>query len=301
MRVERPTQPQSIWRSYSGRLLHSGEEALLDWVDRFRDGSSGSKILLTSAPKAGTHLLMGALNGLLELRRRPLTLEPYQPWQRHAAQLARMAGTRFAWGHLAASPPVLRMAARMDLRVVVMLRDPRDVVISFVDHVCRLKPHVLRAYFESLPDEAAKLRAAIVGAPAAACRRDEAVVRSGYYDGYTGFADIGTVLRSYLLWEQHPRVIFSRFETLVGERGGGTRERQRAEIARIASFLGLQHQDSRIEGICDRLFDQQAATFNVGRAGRWRELFDADARAIFEEVAGAELRRLGYADNGAWG
>ncbi|WP_416970786.1 hypothetical protein [Streptomyces sp. 4F14] len=74
---------------------------------------------------------------------------------------------------------------------------------------------------------------------------------------------------------RHPAVCKVSFEDLVGPRGGGSRERQRAAVA-------------------DQLFNDRAYSFHRGRIGAWREYFTPEHEELFEERYGAVLDAYGY-------
>jgi len=91
----------------------------------------------------------------------------------------------------------------------------------------------------------------------------------------------------------HPRVLKLRFEDLVGEEGGGSRERQEEAVERWAKFLAV---DIPAETLCQGLFGN-TKTFEKGRVDSWRDVFKEHHLREFEREFGDVLVDYGYADD----
>lgn len=277
-----------------GLLIRSVHNRILDCLPP-RDPNFGRRVLQTSIPKSGSHLLMKVLQNLDENHRHPMTLYSYKPMAYYERNLRRLAIDRFAWGHLGYSPQVAKLVDDLDLDVVVMIRDPRDVILSFVDHVYRLKPHVLKSYYTSLPDEQARIQAAILGTSRENYAYRPRVADDGIYDMHVGFtSDIGVVLRNYRAWKNCPRAHIVRFESLVGPQGGGTEEEQSATVEGIIRFLRLSASPDKIIQICEKVFDRSSPTFNLGKSRRWEDAISTESMELLRSVAEREMAELGY-------
>jgi hypothetical protein len=90
----------------------------------------------------------------------------------------------------------------------------------------------------------------------------------------------------------HPHVLKQRFEDMVGEEGGGSREAQAAAIESWAKFLRV---DIPPETLADGLFGN-TKTFHKGRVDAWRDVFKAHHLEAFEREFGDVLEDYGYAD-----
>lgn len=90
----------------------------------------------------------------------------------------------------------------------------------------------------------------------------------------------------------HPNVLKLRFEDLVGEEGGGSRERQMEAIESWARFLAV---DVPAETLADGLFGD-TKTFNKGTVDSWRDVFQDHHVKQFEREFGDVLAEYGYAD-----
>lgn len=283
------------------RLFFIGcKDFVLDQVAKVGPGVS-RRVLMASFPKAGTHLMIGTLMRLRGLNRWPLALPNCDPVETFREPLAGMARNRFGVWHYGANDETLALAQELDLRVIVMLRDPRDIVVSFVDYVTHLDAHVLHGYYRSLPDFKERARRAILGVPDEVRRRDSAVAWIAKNNPtYPGISDLGACCRAFLGWTRHPHTLFVKYEDLVGEKGGGSRERQRKTMSRIAEFIGIEYTAAELAGLCEKVYNPKSRTFNKGVSGRWREKFDDELKGLFKQTASRELVEMGYEQDDRW-
>lgn len=293
------------WLIHPYRLVRDGYWKSHDFVlDRLAavQPKLEFKLLCTAIPKSGTHLIKEMLGKVREIRRKPLLLGPREPTRLYREPLERMPLNRYAYGHLGVTPKTEKLVRDFDMSVLVMLRDPRDVVVSHVDHAYRLKPSILKSFYSSLPNDHERLKAAIRGVPADGYPRDREVEAEEGYNMLSGYADIGTVCRSYMGWEKLPgvRVHVVHYRDLIGEKGGGTREQQQQAVRKIIEFLKLEYSDAEIDRICGKTYNTRSATFNRGGQGRWREAFDEELKDLFKEYAARELVELGYEKDDNW-
>ncbi len=158
-------------------------------------------------------------------------------------------------GHVPWTEATAGLLRAEGLKHVIIVRDPRDVLVSFVHYVVRPE-HILSRDFRDLsPDE--RVRLALEGGRGAA----SGVQITGLREGFA----------SILAWQQEPSVLFVRFEALIGERGDGSSAEQRAAVQAICQHLELAHDDALIDQVCLRAFDTGAATFRRGKIGAWRD------------------------------
>jgi hypothetical protein len=171
------------------------------------------------------------------------------------------------------------------MKAILVLRDPRDVVVSHAFYAAATPSHPLFESFQSL-SVSERIMASIVGVkpPWAGERR---------------LLGIGERCRNLIPWITHPLNYTTRFEKLVGPSGGGARDAQLEEIANVARHLGFRHQRRDRERIADDLFGG-TATFRKGLIGAWREFFTAEHRRAFRDEAGDVLIELGYEKDNCW-
>jgi len=268
---------------------------------------TAARIIANSVPKSGTHLLtrvlelMGLelfptfLNGGLVARSMTTAETPDKvrvgsEWpclvdnERFFALMSQVEAGMFIKGHLPYSPRVAEMLDRLDYRMVLMLRDPRDVAVSHVDWALSRDylPH--RKLYQALaPDD--RLAAAIIGFR---CEPAGPIV-----------AGLRERFEQMLPWTARETTYVTRFESLVGPQGGGSHEAQLAELAAIAGHLGLDASPETLKDVAVRAFGG-TMTFKGGRSGRWREAFKDRHRDLVKREVGDIVAALGYEADDDW-
>jgi hypothetical protein len=163
-------------------------------------------------------------------------------------------------------------------RVIYNYRDPRDVLLSFVNYLCGATGRGFGRFNEfqtfsrtllSLPDTRSRLLYAI---------------EDPSFPGHDAFKQGIWLLR-------HPNVCKVRFEDLVGPNGGGTESAQLETVAAVLAHLGIED-DPRTHAA--RLFNPQAFTFYRGQIGAWREFFDHELIQLFKKEFQGVVEAYGY-------
>ncbi len=273
-------------------------------------------ILVNSVPKAGTHLLVRCvlvLGGqhqvdLVYLHRRlrervprdslpppgqgiPLGMSnpTYFPTREVERALAGLWEGEFAAGHIPHSDAFAGLLEKYGLRSLLILRDPRDAVVSLL-HFILNRPggarnwHLTRTL--QSPDE--QLLAVING------------FNTTNERGRSRLRSIGDRLASVLPWLKVPLNYTTRFERLVGSQGGGSEQEQHEEIANIVRHMGLSPTADQVREVASKLFGQESKTFRKGQIGGWQDHFKAEHKEAFKRVAGQYLIELGYERNLNW-
>lgn len=240
-----------------------------------------TRVLANSVPKAGTHLLESCLAALPGLFDGGVHLDLRQGDEEMRTRLLGMPDGGVATAHLIHAPRFVRLIRATGVAHVLIVRDPRDVAISYAEYVAAAAHHYLHAHFAALvPDE--RLMAAIEGVPGEV-PWDSVALR-----------DIGAVFGQFLPWRDEPDTLLVRFEDLVGPAGGGDATTQHTTVARIAAHVGLALSEAQLERAAAAVFDPRSPTFRRGVRGEWRTRFGPRHLAAFERVAGALPAELGY-------
>lgn len=283
-----------------------------------------SRVLINSLPKSGTHLLsrvvelfgyrehFDAAEPVSEPRATPLffnyrevkntlvergwqidnqsgnticvgTLTPvevdlpvFREW------LEAMPQQRYILGHLGWTPALAPVLSDLKYFHLFIIRDPRAVIASLIAFILDShgmpKRHFLEADFR-LMSPAERLEILLHGgfAPQANVR-----VR--------GFADI---YRSMFAWRNDPSCFMVRFEDLVGEQGGGSAERQKTEVKRMAVFLGEAF-DSSVTDKLDTIYNRSARTYRKGSVDSWKQALDAESVELLIEYCRLLCEETGY-------
>ncbi len=245
------------------------------------------RVLANSVPKAGTFLLQRCLLALPGAHDAHLHLDLRQSDAEQRTWLALQPDGAVVTGHLVHEPRFVSLVHESDVAHVLIVRDPRDVAVSYAEYAARATHHYLHAHFAAL-EPAQRLLAAIVGVPGDV-PWDSVALR-----------DVGAVFGQFLPWRDEPGTLVVRFEDLVGPAGAGAAATQRATVARLAAHVGVELDGPALELAAARVFDPSSPTFRRGESGAWRERFGPEHLAAFERVADGLLAELGYDQAPAW-
>jgi sulfotransferase family protein len=265
-------------------------------------------IFLDSLPKSGTHLLAKALSGLpgvdhsgrhmdrktiaefvdkgveFSLKgREDINIKRDYQWIERL--LKSIPSGRFLTVHLNYHPEVHNALLQMNYKILLMMRDPRDVVLSWADFMTKEKTHLLYPFF-SQTDLDYRVMCGIqgVGSDVTQTRRQPSIAE---------------LISGHFKWKTLGRAFLVQFERLIGEKGGGSRKIQQQVIQQLAEFFEIECTNKVINHICDNLFGG-THTFNSGLIGRWRKRFTDEHKALFKEHAGQLLIDLGYETDMDW-
>ena len=190
--------------------------------------------------------------------------------------------------HLTYSDERAQLLANLGFRMALIIRDPRDIVVSHFHYVTYgSRRHRLHAYYASLSDDQTRLMVSIKGVLEP---QDDPAVR---------LLDIDRRCRAFLTWIDHGACVV-RFENLVGPHGGGSHEAQRKEIHRLAEHARVELDEQAIERIASRVYHPTSSTFRKGHTGDWKNHLTPEHKTAFKRVAGQLLIDLGYERDQEW-
>jgi len=265
-------------------------------------------IFLDSLPKSGTHLLAKALSGMPGIDhsgkhmdrktiaefvdknvsfplegREDINIERDFQWIERL--LKSISSGHFLTVHLNYHPKVHNALEQMNYKVLLMMRDPRDVVLSWADFMTKEESHLLYPFFRHTDlDYRIKCGIQGVGSDITKTRRQPSIVE---------------LISGHMKWKTLGGAFLVQFEQLIGEKGGGSREVQQQVIKQLAGFFEIECENNVVDHICDTLFGG-THTFNSGLIGRWRERFTDAHKKMFKEHAGQILIELGYEKDMDW-
>ncbi len=267
------------------------------------------RVILLSPPKSGTHLLSDCLSLMPRMMfsgRRLALPEFYTHSKPRSVQsdpskvartfdksrLRRFLGGcpqgMFVTAHARFHPILRDLMRELQFKQILLLRDPRDVVVSNMFYTKR-EPGVQhhKYYAEALRSDEERIMATI---------------RGFGQDTLTDHprASIREMFEGYTPWLDDPSTLVVRFEDLVGPRGGGVSERQLDEIRRIGDFVERPLSGEQAQQIARKMYSKRSLTYRKGIVGDWRNHFTEDHRRIFKQVAGDILIRLGYERDTDW-
>lgn len=254
-------------------------------VDLQAGETLAKKIIFLSIPKSGTFLTKKTVE---LISNRPVewitrSIDP-NPVPNFATDLDPMDPT-IVFHHLFSSLDFIRDDASGRYIKVVVIRDPRDALISQIHwlegcDVCWYSPEEYNRSFNALSFQ-------------------ERVTKGICFPESAESFSIRSFTRKALEWMAKPDVFVLRFEDLVGAEGGGDPERQGRTLLALAEHLGTPLTSERLGQIQSSLFGE-SFTFRKGQIGSWREYFTQEDIQIFKERMGEELIQLGYEKDNSW-
>lgn len=162
--------------------------------------------------------------------------------------------------------------------MVLNYRDPRDCLVSLINFIEGKTAGGFGNFSER------RIYHAILSSMSTMAEKLECALRDPSFPGRHEFA------RSLWLL-QHPQVCKTRYEDLIGPRGGGSRERQVQAVTAVLDHLGSS---ARADQVADRLYNHGSWSFHRGQTGDWRDAFTSRTLRLFYEVHGDIVEQYGY-------
>lgn len=271
------------------------------------------RVVANSVPKSGTHLL-GTLLTILGFEqmgfggiRSHLVSGPFTPAKRLLRarskdkvsigvvspqqidrrwlkrRLRKVREDSFVTAHCIYTPELASLFREEGMKVVCILRDPRDTAVSQLHHIKERKQHFAHKAFVALPSDRERLLFSI---------------RGGELGGRE-LLSLDERYRRFSGWSKDADTVVVRFEDVIGPRGGGSAEAQREAVERIASHVGVEADQQTMLRIEENLFGR-GKTFRRGMVGGWREEFGPEHIEAAREVVGDLLVELGYERDHDW-
>lgn len=202
----------------------------------------------------------------------PVGANVSERWVR--AFLRRHAG-KCIGGHAPFSGHLLQIFTDSGVRPIQIVRDPRDVTVSFAHWVIKNIGFYAYPAYSSLSFEE-RMHAFILGV-----RRGDLHMES-----------LATMMDRSYGWITRPDdVLVVRFEDLVGPQGGGQADTQIETVRRVAAWLHVEIADP--EEIAAQLFGG-THTFHSGLIGQWQNAFTPKTYELFAQSIGDRLIHWGY-------
>jgi len=266
-------------------------QAVLRWK-RF-SFTEAPPIFGNSKPKSGSHLLLQILNGFTQIM--PYAYVAAEPVRtinkdggrrivdRVAADLKSIPRGVIGWGYVEANNENIAVLCQPDRVNYFIYRDPRDMLVSQVFFATDMhEDHGMHAFYNSLPDFGERLKVAITGID-----RD-GLKMVGVKQRYEGVFQ----------WLEQPGVMCIRFEDLIDKRDA-TLSVMLDEVEKTGYKIPAPREKA-LEILVNAIRPEKSHTFRSGKTGGWKEYFTEEYKALFKEVAGDLLVRLGYEEDNNW-
>jgi hypothetical protein len=194
-------------------------------------------------------------------------------------------------GHDFLSPELAEILEKNGIKVVLMIRDPRDQLISRVFHIRRVEDH---AWHDRLK----------------AASMDDAIMLC--IKGGDGLPDMRTMIELTQTWfDNRLKIVCVRYEELLAE--------PIKEFHRVVNYLDIHMSEALLESIVARNQFERLATgkkfwketrkkgqadpnshFRKGITGDWQNYFNKAHKDLFKQQAGDKLIELGYEKDLNW-
>lgn len=231
-------------------------------------GLSGTEVAIVTVPKSGTYLIKKLLKLVDE--------KGYYP--------------TYHTDEFYASKELMECYQKR----VLLVRDPRDVCLSWVCYIVSGQADGVDDNIRNLPDEA-KVHFRELGID----RQLEYVIR-----GHSQQSEVSGVHPTLIYFPLSPYEVAAkhacdsgtftcRFENLIGLQGGGNSNTQRIEIKKLLTFLDIQISDEIFEEVIGELFGG-TKTFNKGQVGQWKKDFNRKNKKLFQKRRSHLLTTFGY-------
>lgn len=163
------------------------------------------------------------------------------------------------------------------VKVILNIRDPRDILLSYVDFLGDSNGRDIGPFYEY------KVYRDILAPLKSVSKSLEYIAQD---KGFPFYHDMWKALAL----QANPDVLVVRYEDLVGQNGGGSIERQHGVVNRLLNHLELDREPG---GIANALYDRNSFTFNIGSVERWKSLTESELQ-LLHEICGPYMEKLGY-------
>ena len=266
-------------------------QAMLRW--RRLSFGEAPPIFGNSKPKSGSHLLLQVLAGFTRIL--PYAYVAADPVRTITRDGIRRSKERIAedlraippgvvgWGYVEASPENVALLCQPGRVNYFIYRDPRDLLVSQVYYATNMhEEHGMHAYYNSLPDFASRLSAAITGVDHNGLKMVS--VRERY--------------AAVFEWLAQPQVLCLRFEDFIHDRQAALNT-MLDQVERTGYRIPTPRAEC-LRVLEDAIQPSKSRTFRSGKTGGWREHFADEHKRLFKDVAGDLLVQLGYEPNNDW-
>jgi hypothetical protein len=268
-------------------------------------GKEVTPFALISIPKSGTHLMINVLHHMAHAA--PHWHAGYDPdFSPYYTSLWKNRN-RYSYlcMHFCLQPAFEDLRKNINLKRIICIRDLRDICVSMVYHIRKKGWAGLNGNNPSAWNAFRQLSF------------DEQLLFVINYESYSHFPDdqwdLSRVARQAIQYCKEPNVLICPYESLVGEKGGGTQKAQLRKLACINEFLNLALSEKELIEISSKIYGDEHApfgkkegfttfesTYRTAKIGSWKEAFKEEHKEAFKKKLGWALIVLGYEKNNNW-
>ncbi|HOW58349.1 MAG TPA: sulfotransferase domain-containing protein [Candidatus Omnitrophota bacterium] len=238
------------------------------------------KVVFTSIPKTGTHLLLRYFYFINFKQAGPYAVPFFD--KKFYDFIRNLKSGEYSVWHYHWSEELAAITRDVGAKVVFLYRDPRAWVSSTLHWIMRSPTNPLHELFANhfKTDQ----------------ERIEVLIKGSNSDAISPpIQSMNNFWHTYEGWLYEPNVYKVRFEDIIGPRGGGDKETQLRVLGELMQFTGVRNESVTKEEIIDQLFSSEVETFRKGTIDSWREDFTPELHDLFLKEAGELLKVWGYA------
>jgi hypothetical protein len=254
------------------------------------------RVFLNSIPKAGTHLLNNILDEMPGIQNSGIHIKKYEVNTLSKSPLnnadfefdnnafksiaGRVNDGQFFTAHLPAADALLASLDALDVRSIMLVRHPADIITSEMHYILGLRRHYLhRAFHSEIPNNTARLMTLIQGR----VFQNGAIVRP-----------LRDRIEEFLPWVVNPNTFTLRYEDLVGGESGGDDDVRLARVTQLLNYLDRYTSKADVGEVISRSRKRRSFTLRKGKVGDSGASLTSEHWAAFNEQVRDLLPPLGY-------
>lgn len=246
--------------------------------------------VMISIPKSGTHLLKQILLGIPGMQHHPdkgiMGHFNNQP-KLHLSRVETLQKNEFVNGHLFCTDDWEAFFAKLNMKKIFVMRDPRDVVVSYAYFIPTLPIHPLyETFHQDGFTHKDRIKFLIEGG--------QPITPNNPYQ-----PNVTEWYKSFSEWKYRPNVFTIRFEDLTSSEGS-----RNLVLHHLVKFLW---QDSvpnsrswMVGNMINNIDPKTSPTFRKGNIGGWQDEFDLELKELFKKEGGELLTSLNYEKDMEW-
>jgi len=173
-------------------------------------------------------------------------------------KLEKLETGMYITGHARYSDNLYMLLKKHNLKIIQVIRDPRDVLVSYVHYISNNPSHFLYKCLRKMNYK----------------EKYEFLLYGGKCNGLY-IESFRTILLNIDLWISKNDIFIIKFEDIIGSKGGGNDNKQLSIAKQILDFLEIKSDISKLKFVLDNLFGG-THTFRKGKIGSWKEEMPKD-------------------------
>lgn len=246
------------------------------------------RFVIHAIPKCGTHLIHTVIQLMI-----PYDINLFDPGLNIITDADQPNSIGKIFGVF--DPLVFNAVKESNLKVIAVIRDPRDALISHAFYMRTFAEEgpgpLQRDFFTVGPDfDSLPLEQQITSL----------IIGDIYADSYIDF------YKNRLGWALDPYSLTVKFEDLLGEKGGGSSRVRCKMLFSIAKYLNMPLPKEHLKFVVKNMNKAASKEVHDGKifkrasTGNWRTFLTEEHKELLKEKIGAELIVLGYEQDFNW-